>query len=338
MTRLAVINCSAPHYNLGAQKMRDWAMTQGWQVAYFDGDPGLLLPPSDIVALSVIFSWHATIAREIALRVRGNADVWCGGPGMTALAKWWTQETGLSIHRGLDARFERQRGDYKMTFASRGCPVGCWFCIVPKLEGVSFTLDPDFQLAPVLCDNNLSALPADFQDHIIARYRASDVPLLDANSGFEPRTFDEDCYRRWKPTLRGPWRFAFDTMDEEPQVRAMMRLLRDEPASRKRVYVLVGNEPFAACYDRAMSVIEWGGEPFCQYVLPLNWLGDDRALRPRHDWTVQAGRDFCRYFNRWLWRSLPLADYRPRKGEPTPFMVAPGHVVTPRVHAELEVL
>ena len=45
------------------------------------------------------------------------------------------------------------------TIASRGCPVGCSFCIVPKMEGREFTLLPDFTPRPILCDNNLSALP-----------------------------------------------------------------------------------------------------------------------------------------------------------------------------------
>ena len=44
------------------------------------------------------------------------------------------------------------------TFASRGCPVGCGFCIVPAMEGREFTLIPEFKVRPILCDNNLSAL------------------------------------------------------------------------------------------------------------------------------------------------------------------------------------
>src|SRR5439155_3832901 len=80
------------------------------------------------------------------------------------------------------------------TVASRGCPVGCWFCIVPKMEGRVFTLLPDFPVRPILCDNNLSALPAEYQDHIVARYKATGVPLLDANSGFEPKTFTDEVY------------------------------------------------------------------------------------------------------------------------------------------------
>jgi hypothetical protein len=320
-----VINCSSTPthvcYNLGARKLADWLKTRDYRVVSYDGDPGLWELDADLVALSVIFSWHAPLAREIALRMKDHAEVWCGGPGMFALASWWRKETGLEVVRGLDSRFDKQRGDYQYCFASRGCPVKCSFCIVWHLEGSTQTIDPDFIPAPVLCDNNLSALPAHYQEHIIHRYQQFGQPLIDANSGFEPRTFDEDCYHRWKAILRGPWRFALDEMRELPQVERMMQILAGEPARRKRVYVLVGNEPIEQCYERAMKVIEWGGEPYCQYLLPLNYLGG--PLRCRHDWTEQLGRDFCRYFNRYIWRSASLAAYRPRKGEPAPFAPYP---------------
>jgi hypothetical protein len=313
-----VVNCSAKHYNLGARKLTDWLGNNGYRVSYYDGDPLLFVYGADLVCLSVVFSWHAPIARKIALRVKHTAEVWCGGPGMFALANWWKQETGLECVRGLDGRFERQRGDYLMTFASRGCPVGCYFCIVPKIEGLSFTLDWEFQPAAVLCDNNLSALPADFQDHIIHRYQAAGVKLKDANSGFEPRTFTEDTYRRWKPILRGPWRFALDEMRELPDVERMMKILKGESARRKQVYVLIGNEPIEACYERAMKVIEWGGEPYCQPLMPLNALDKDQ-LKVAHDWTWQQLKDFARFYNRHFWRKFPITDYSNRKGEAPPF-------------------
>jgi hypothetical protein len=60
-----------------------------------------------------------------------------------------------------------------------------------RIEGVSFSLDCNFRPAPVLCDNNRSALPIDFQEHIIAEYHAAGMRLKDANSGFEPKYFDE---------------------------------------------------------------------------------------------------------------------------------------------------
>lgn len=317
MTRALVVNCSAPHYNLGAAKLADWLRSDGIEVDVRQGDPGLFSYGYDLVALSVIFSWHAPIAREIALHVQSSAEVWCGGPGMFALAKWWTRETGLTATTGLDWRFERQRGDYRTTFASRGCPVNCWFCVVPRLEGTSFTLDRDFLPAPILCDNNLSALPEDFQEHILERYREAGVLLRDANSGFEPRGFNERTFRRWRGALRGPWRFAYTTSEGE-YVQRMMGILREVSPRKKQAYVLIGNEPIAACYERALRVIEWGGEPYCQPVMPLNAL-TRREVMLRHDWTPQLLRDFARYFNRRLWRSLPLREYSDRKGEAPPF-------------------
>lgn len=145
--KVVVINCSAPYYNLGAHKLADWLRAEH-DVSHFDGDPGLFMPAADLVCLSAIFSWHVPIAQEIALRVKAHADVWAGGPGFYALGKWWKSETGFDCVRGLDMRFERQRGDYRMTFASRGCPVNCWFCIVPKIEARRLRLIGTFSRRP----------------------------------------------------------------------------------------------------------------------------------------------------------------------------------------------
>ena len=283
MKRALVVNCSTPHYNLGACKLSHWLSEHGYHTTSMEGDPGLFGYDHKLVCLSVIFSWHAPLARDIALRVKHHAEVWCGGPAMRALAGWWQRETGLSVCLGLDWRFERQRGHYTMTFASRGCPTGCWFCVVPLIEGRTFTLDWDFVPSPVLCDNNLSALPVDFQTHIISRYQDSGVALLDANSGFEPRYFDGGTYERWQPVLRGPWRLAFDELEEADAVSNMLGILREVPARRKQVYVLIGNEPMGSCYERCRKVIEWGGEPYCQPFMPLNTL--ERRPSVRHDWS-----------------------------------------------------
>lgn len=318
--RFAVVNASAPHYNLGALKLAAWRRAVGDEVTELDGDPGMFVLGFDTVAISVVFSWHAPIAAEVARRVSGMSDVWCGGPGMFALWSWWTKTTGLQCHRGLDDRFERQPGNYRMVFASRGCPVNCSFCIVPRLEGLTFKLNWWFQPAPILCDNNISALPVEFQEHVIRRYEDRGVKLIDANSGFEPLTFDQGTRDRWAPVIQGPWRFAFDTTSEESQVRRMMTLLKDVSPRKKRVYVLIGNEPFAECYERAQKVIEWGGEPHVQPMMPLNALSRN-DYKIAHDWTETRLRDFARYYNGHVWRSAPLSEYKPRVNEAPPFAI-----------------
>jgi len=108
-------------------------------------------------------------------------------------------------------------------------------------------------------------------------------------------------------------------MSEERDVQRMMHLLRHESPKRKQVYVLIGIEPIVACYERARKVIAWGGEPFCQPFIPLNALARTQ-LKIAYDWTAPLLKDFARYFNRHLWRSLSLRDYCPRKGHPPSFV------------------
>ena len=86
--RALVVNCSAPHYNLGAAKLADWLRSEGYVVTEYGGDPRVFSFGFDVVALSVIFSWHAPIARDVALRVKANSEVWCGGPGRADLDAW----------------------------------------------------------------------------------------------------------------------------------------------------------------------------------------------------------------------------------------------------------
>lgn len=271
---------------------------------------------NDTAYISIAFSWMLPRGWQKAIWYRSlGYRVIAGGPALFARPNRDyispVAEIGGEI---VDALYHHNS---QATIASRGCPVGCYFCIVPAMEGRNFTLLPNFIPRPILCDNNLSALPVDYQEHIIRRYREEGVPLMDANSGFEPRTFDEDTYRRWKAINRGPWRFALDEMRELNDVRRMMKILKDEPSFKKRVYVLIGNEPMESCYERVAKVIEWGGEPHCQPLMSLVTL----IKRPqvRHDWTEEKLTDMARWSNRWFWRSVPLKDYRPRKNQVPPF-------------------
>jgi hypothetical protein len=255
--------------------------------------------------LSVAFTWRLNDAysravwyKQMGYRVRA------GGPGIFTRKHFLADVAEI----GGDYPDALARHNPMATIASRGCPVGCWFCIVPKMEGKNFTLLPDFVPRPVLCDNNLSALPADYQEHIVARYQATGVPLLDANSGFEPRTFDGEVYARWRPINKGPWRFAYDDHAEREDVRRVMTMLKAVSPRRKQVYTLIGNEPFDACMERIKEVIAWGGEPYAQPYMKLNAL--ERRPHVRFDWTEYRLRAVQRWVNGWVWRKCPdFADY-----------------------------
>lgn len=253
----------------------------------------------DTVFLSVAFTWRLDDAYA---RARfGKAEgfkVRAGGPALFLVQM---------KHRLADVA--ETGGDYPdaiakhnpdATIASRGCDVGCWFCIVPAMEGREYTLMPDFSVRPILCDNNLSALPVAY----------AGVKLIDANSGFEPKTFTPDVYERWKPLInegRGPWRFAYDELKERDDVLRVMRMLAGESQKRKRVYVLIGNEPFDDCMRRIEEVIAHGCEPHCQPLMKLNALAREPWVR--FDWTEQKLRDVARWANKWIWKQATFAEY-----------------------------
>lgn len=258
----------------------------------------------DTAYLSVAFTWMLNEARDRARWYRSlGYKVRAGGPATFRPHGYLADVAEL----GGDLPDAIRRHNPLATIASRGCPVGCSFCIVPKMEGKTFTLLPDFKVRPVLCDNNLSGLPAEYQDYIVERYKAEGVPLLDANSGFEPRSFDGSVYERWRSINRGPWRFAYDDLQERKEVRAVMTMLKDVPPKKKRVYVLLGNEPFNACMQRVLEVIEWGGEPHCQPFMKLNAL--EKRPHARFDWTVQRLVDVARWANRRIWRYAAFSEY-----------------------------
>lgn len=266
----------------------------------------------DTVYLSVAFTYklneayqRAIAAKSFGLRVRA------GGPGIL-LMKEHKMIHPLMLIADLSGSFPDAvaRHNPEATFASTGCTEKCSFCIVPFMNPEGLTVRPDFPVRPVLCDNNLSALPAEYQDYIIERYVKAGVLLKDANSGFEPKTFNEDVYARWRPLINaggGPWRFGYDHSVEAPQVRQVFKMLKNEPSRRKRPYVLIGNEPFQACMDRIHETIAAGCEPHVQPFIALNAM--TREPRARFDWTTQRLKDVARWANGWLWRKIPFAEY-----------------------------
>ena len=284
----------------------------------------------DTAYISIAFSWRLLEGRRWAEYYRsvGCSRVIAGGPGA------WTH-VGRKVLRdvaevpSIDGPGGRipdtiARHNPMATRASYGCPVDCSFCIVSKMDGKTFTLLPDFPVRPVLCDDNLSALSLDYQKHIVARYIATDTPMLDCNSGFEPKTFDDEVFALWKPIIKGPWRFGFDEKTEGAEVRRVFKMLKDVSPRKKQVYTMIGHEPFEVCMDRIMSVIWHGGEPYAQPYMKLVALTKDPAIM--HDWTPLLLKQVQRYVNRHLWRGTggairPFSEYnasaktnpRPRK-------------------------
>lgn len=263
----------------------------------------------DTAYLSVAFTWRVDDAymRASFYRAQGYR-VRAGGPAL------FTRKHDLADVAEIGGDLPDAIGQHNpmATIASRGCPVGCWFCIVPAMEGREFTELPDFPVRPVLCDNNLSALSPEYQRYIISRYVRENVPLLDANSGFEPRTFDDEVFVRWRTINKGPWRFAYDDEKDGPHVERVMLMLRRAGVSPRRiqVYTLIGNEPIEACKARIQRVIDWGGEPYAQPVMKLN--ATEKRPWVRFDWSARELGRVKRWVNRhYAIRGIPYEEYDP---------------------------
>ncbi|HSV90880.1 MAG TPA: hypothetical protein VLH80_07255 [Nitrospiraceae bacterium] len=286
--------------------MKNEVLTSEQRAAWVDGLAEWV--EGDVAYLSVAFTWKIYEARDRARMYASHGyRVKAGGPALFLPSRRKLLEQDAEIG-GMLPDVVRRHHPWA-TVASRGCPADCWFCTVPKMWGTTFTLIPDFPVRPILCDDNLSALPVEYQDHIIARYQAEGVALIDANSGFEPIAFDGGTFERWSKIMRGAWRFGYDELKEREPVRAMMKVLRDGGVKPRKmqVYCMIGHEPMADCLQRIQEIIEWGGEPYVQRNMKLNAL--DKTPWVRHDWTLERLAAMARWANRRIWRYASFQEY-----------------------------
>jgi len=322
MTRVLLVNASAPAYNLGLHKARDWWRGRGAvAVDLVDELPTLFIRFYDVVWISAIFSWHMPALLEAArAAIAAGRDVEVGGPGTFGVRELVRRELGFRPTATPDPRFETEPGPYRMVFWSRGCPAkNCTLgyppegraavCSVPAMEGARLTLYADARPAPVILDNNLSALPRAHQERIVERTLAAGFHSVDANSGFEPRSVRAWTIETWRRLPLVAWRYAYDELAERPAVLRVLDLLTEAgiPRRRSRIYCLAGNEPLAACEQRVMDIVGWGAYPIVQRRRPLDWIAG--PLPTLHDWTEQRLIDFQRWGNR-LARGLPFSEYR----------------------------
>lgn len=324
--KVLLVNASAPSYNLAIAKARNYWTAQGAQVIEASAVPTLFMRKEgfDLVWISTIFSWHVPKAISIAQdALHFSIPTEIGGCGTFGLQQEIYEATGLRPQARPDPRFERQPGSsYKMVFWSRGCPAkNCSLgfprngalpvCSVPEMEGWKFTLYRDVTPAPVILDNNLSALPRAHQEHIVERTLSVGFKTVDANSGFEPRPFRAETAALWNRLPLVAWRFAYDEMAERAAVLRMLETLDAIGVKRRRlhIYCLAGNEPIEACEQRVREIREWKCVPIVQQRTPLDYIGG--PLPTLYDWTPRSLKDFKRWGN-WLSHSIPFAAYDPR--------------------------
>lgn len=316
--KILLINCSYPNYNLAIEKMKVYFGVRCKEGRTVDD---LFNQDCDCVFLSVIFSWDIPYAiREAQKALNMRKKVMIGGGCTYKLSAYIYEQTGIRPYYKVHPELEKMDAQFKMVYFTRGCNETCDFCNVWIIEGKKFTMNWKSRPAKVLMDNNLSAIPQEYKEHIVERYLSAEITSLDCNSGFEPKSIDEYTVRLFDQLPLRWWRIGFDVISEEPQVIEAIKLIKSISKKTIRVYTMIGKESIAESRHRCEKVIELGCEPVPQAYIAPDALTKTPALL--HDWTPQKLSDMQRFFYQpALWRKMKLHEYAPRVDKKTTFSI-----------------
>lgn len=310
--KILLVNCSYPHYNLAIDKM---AILFGDRSMIGNDVTDLFAQQCDAVCLSVIFSWHVPLAiRQAQAALNMGKQVLIGGGGTQQLHNYIESETGLKPHYQVNQELEDTEGQFKMVYFTRGCIQNCYWCTVPRIEGHTVTLNLKSKPAKVLMDNNLSQIPAAYQEYIVEKYLSAGITSVDCNSGFEPQGINERVVKLFDQLPLRWWRMGFDVITEEKQFVEAVKIIQAFSKKKIRAYTMIGHETIEECRYRCEKVIELGCEPVPQAYIKLNAKEKSPAIM--HDWDMRKLSDFQRFFYMpQLWRKIKLEDYAPRIGK-----------------------
>jgi hypothetical protein len=224
--------------------------------------------PQDVdeVHISVVFTWHKEFAEQQLLPEWDAAypgKVKIGGPAYESI--------------------ERPAGDFAgskylksgVTITSRGCPNRCWFCFVPKREGVirEMPIVPGFHLQ----DNNLTACSRGHCENVF-KMLAEQKEKINFSGGLEcarilSHSWFVDLLVDLKKHIRQIF-VAYDDVARDNVTRKGLALLTEKGFTRRqlRCFVLAGypaNESrgieadtINGAVSRCEQVWDWGGLPF----------------------------------------------------------------------------
>lgn len=258
--------------------------------------------------LSAVFSWQLEKAFQRAAWFKAMGyEVIVGGPAVYTHPDFFD---GVAVvGNKADALW---RHNPEATFTSRGCLRSCPFCIVPKIEGDLVEIK-DWEVKPIICDNNLLATSKEHFDSVIDRLK----PLkgIDFNQGLDARLLTNHHAERLRELDTSVIRIAWDDIKSEKAVMKAIALLQKAGFNlgHVRVYVLIGfiDTPEDALY-RLQALKDLGLMPNPMRYQPLDSL--QRNIYVGKHWTDVELKNYMRYWSRQIWLGhIPFEEYDFRK-------------------------
>lgn len=238
--------------------------------AYFDV-PGFFTQQYDEVHISTVFTWDIQQAKYLAHQWERHGKVVLGGPAFNDPGGEFIP--GRYIKRGC-------------VFTSRGCPNKCWYCFVPKREGVIRELE--IKDGNIVMDNNLLACS---EKHITEVFKMlSDKKQVEFNQGLEAKLITKEIGAEIKRLNFSRVWLAYDRPGDLSHVTMAYNNL-GSPRRKVFVYVLAGynGDTMQAAESRCIEIAKIGAYPFMMLYQTENKIKYTKAWRQlQRKWTRPA--------------------------------------------------
>jgi radical SAM superfamily enzyme YgiQ (UPF0313 family) len=264
--KIGLIQIDGKWPNLALMKISAWHKVQGDQVEWFNP---LFADTYGCVYASKIFT------NTPDYRYWPHCPVCKGGSGYDLFSHLPVEVEACMVDYSLYTAWDKAIG-----YTTRGCPNSCKFCIVPQKEGGLTVVADDIgdfwagQKETVLLDNNLTAAPFEHFERIVSQIVTNNL-TVDFSQGLDIRLLNEEHCKLLKRVRLSKrlLHFAWDSLDEEAQVRrGIALLLKYFHHKGITFYVLIGyNTTEQEDIYRVETLRGLGVNPF---VMPYNKRDD----------------------------------------------------------------
>jgi len=289
MSKIGLVDVDSKIPNLALMKISAWHKKKGDEVSFYQP----LFDSPDKIYGSKVFDYTEDYCYYPDIIVEK------GGIG-------YNMKKLPSDIEGIYPDYDLYNCGYAMGFATRGCVRNCPWCVVPEKEGNIKAVADIYnfwrgQKEMVLLDNNLTAEPKHFEK--ILNQIIKERIKIDFNQGLDIRLIDRGKAQLLSKILI--WkqlRFAWDSMDEEKDVKRGIKILDQAGIKRYRLmfYVLVGYDTsYQEDFYRVETLRQMGIDPF---VMVYN---------KKSDLLLQ---EYARWNNRFYFRGKPFKGFLVYRG------------------------